>query len=50
MGADEVVEVGAADLFLPLDQELHVDRQAAVLLQVGLNGLEVHEHLALVVG
>ncbi|MEJ7666445.1 MAG: hypothetical protein WKG07_46485 [Hymenobacter sp.] len=50
MSLDEVVEVGAADLLFALDQELHVDRQVAVLLQMRLNRLEVHEDLALVVG
>ena len=47
---DEVVEVGAADFLFALDQELHVHRQVAVLLQVRFDRLEVHEHLALVVG
>ena len=50
MGLDEVVEVGGADLLFALEDDLHVHRQAAVLLQVRLDGLEVHEHLALVVG
>ena len=50
VGADEVVEVGAADFLLAFEDELHVHRQAAVLLQVRLDRLEVHEHLALVVG
>ncbi len=35
--ADEVVEVGAAHLLLALDEELHVHRQAAVLLHVRLD-------------
>ena len=48
--ADEVVEVRAADFLLALDDELHVHRQAAVLLHVRLDRLEVHEDLALVVG
>ena len=48
--ADEVVEVDAADLLLALDEELDVERQAAALLQVRLDRLDVHEHLALVVG
>ena len=48
--ADEVVEMLAADFLLALEHELHVHRQAAVLLQVRLDRLEVHEHLALVVG
>ena len=47
---DEVVEVGRADLFFPLEDDLHVDRQPAVLLQVRFNRLEVHEDLPLVVG
>ena len=50
VSADEVVEVDAADLLLALDEELDVERQAAVLLQMGLDRLDVHEHLALVVG
>ena len=48
--ADEVVEVHAADFFFALDEELDVERQAAGLLQVRLDRLDVHEHLALVVG
>ena len=48
--ADEVVEMLAADFLLALDDELHVHRQASVLLQVRFDRLEVHEHLALVVG
>ena len=36
---DEVVEVGGADLFLPFDDDLDVDRQPAVLLQVRFDGL-----------
>ena len=47
---DEVVEVRAADLFLALENDPDVHRQPAVLLQVRLDGLEVHEDLALVVG
>ncbi len=47
--ADVVVEVGAADLLLALEHDLDVDRQAARLLQVRFDGLEVHEDLALVV-
>ena len=50
VGADEVVEVDAADFLLAFEDELHVHRQPAVLLQVRLDRLEVHEHLALVVG
>ena len=50
MGLDEVVEVGGADLLFALEDDLHVDRELAGLLQVRLDGLEVHEHLSLVVG
>ena len=50
VGLDEVVEVRRADFFLAFEDDLHVDRQLAGLLQVRLDGLEVHEHLALVVG
>ena len=50
MRLDEVVEVGGADFLLALEDDLHVDRQLAGLLQVRLDGLEVHEDLALVVG
>ena len=50
MVADELVEMLAADFLLALDEELDVARQAAGLLQVRLDGLDVHEHLALVVG
>ena len=45
----EVVEVHAPDFFLAFEDDLHVHRQAAVLLQVRLDRLEVHEHLSLVV-
>ena len=48
--ADEVVEVDAADLLFAFEDDLHVHRQAAVLLEMRLDRLEVHEHLALVVG
>ncbi len=48
--ADEVVEVRGADFLLALEDDLHVHRQPAVLLQVRLDRLEVHEDLALVVG
>ena len=48
--ADEVVEVDAADFLLAFEDELHVHGQPAVLLQVRFDRLEVHEHLALVVG
>ena len=43
------VEVHRADFFLAFDDELDVHGQRARLLQVRLDGLEVHEHLALVV-
>ena len=49
VGADEVVEVGAADLLLALEQHLDVHRQASLLRQVRLDRLHVHEDLALVV-
>ena len=48
--ADEVVEVRAADFFFAFEDDLDVHRQPAVLLQVRLDRLEVHEDLALVVG
>ena len=48
--ADEVVEVRTADFLFALDHELHVHGQAAVLLHVRFDRLEVHEHLPLVVG
>ncbi len=50
VGVDEVVEVGAADFLFALEQDLHVDRQASLLLEMRLDRLEVHEDLALVVG
>ena len=50
VGANEVVEVDAADFLFALEDELHVHRQPAVLFQVRLDGLQVHEHLTLVVG
>ena len=40
----------AADLLLAFEDELHVHRQPAVLLQVRFDRLEVHEDLPLVVG
>ena len=43
-------QVRAADLFLAFDQELDVHRQAAAGLEPGFGGLEVGEHLPLVVG
>ena len=46
----EVVQVNAADFLFSLDEELDVERQAAVLLQMRLDRLDVHEHLTLVVG
>src|SRR5262245_17171544 len=39
----------AADFFLPFDEEPDVQRQAAALLHVRFNRLDVHEDLALVV-
>ena len=50
VGLDEVVEIGGPDFFLALEDDADVHRQAAVLLQMRLDGLEVHEDLALVVG
>ena len=50
VGGDEVVEVRAADFLLALEHHLDVDRQRARLRQRRLDGLEVHEDLALVVG
>ena len=50
MGLDEVVEVGGPDFLLAFEDDLHVDRELPGLLQVRLDGLEVHEDLALVVG
>ncbi len=47
---DEVVEVRGSDFLFALEDDLHVDRQLAGLLQVRLDGLEVHEDLALVIG
>jgi hypothetical protein len=47
---DEVIEVGGPDFFLAFENDLHVDGESAVLFQVCLDGLEVHEHLTLVVG
>ena len=47
---DEGVEVRRADLFLAFENDLDVHGKPAVLLQVRFDGLEVHEHLALVVG
>ena len=47
--ADEIVEVRAADFFFAFDEELDVAGKAARLFQVGLDRLDVHEHLALVV-
>ena len=49
VGADEVVEVGAPHFLLALEQHLDVHRQPAVLRQVRLDRLHVHEDLALVV-
>ena len=48
--ADELVEMHAADFLFAFDEEPDVQRQAAGLLQEGLDRLDVHEHLALVVG
>ena len=48
--ADEVVEMLAADFLFAFEDDLDVHRQAAVLLQVRLDRLEVHEDLSLVVG
>ena len=50
MAANEVVEVDAADLLFSLENELHVHRQPAVLLQVRFDCLQMHEDLAFVVG
>ncbi len=49
VGANEVVEVDAADFLFALDEEPDIDGQAARLLDVRLDRLDVHEHLALVV-
>ncbi len=49
VGLDEVVEVGAAHLFLAFEDDLDVHRQRAGLRQVRFDGLHVHEDLALVV-
>jgi hypothetical protein len=50
MRLDEVIEVGGPDFLLALEDDLHVDGQLPGLLQVRLDGFEVHEDLALVVG
>ncbi len=47
---DESAQVLAADLLLALDHHLDVDRQPPVRLHVRFDGLQMHEHLALVVG
>src|SRR5690349_24996643 len=47
---DELVEMQASDLFFPFEKDLDVQRQASGLLHVGLDRLEVHEDLPLVVG
>ena len=47
---DVGLEIDAADLFLTLDQELDVHRKRPGRLEPGLGGLQVGEHLALVVG
>ena len=47
---DELVEVQASDLFFSFEKHLDVQRKAAGLLHVGLDRLEVHEDLSLVVG
>src|SRR5579859_3356270 len=48
---DPGVEVFRGDLFLALDEELHIDRQfAAVGLHDGLYSLDLRKDLALVVG
>ena len=44
------IEVKAADLLFAFENTLDVHRQPAGLLHVGLDGLEVHEDLPLVVG
>jgi hypothetical protein len=40
----------AADFLFAFDEELDIERQLPLLFQVRLDGLDVHEHLALVVG
>ncbi len=49
MLGEKRLEVRRADLFLALDDDLHVERQCAAHAQVRLDRGEVHEHLALVV-
>ena len=43
-------EAGPPDFFLTLDQDLDIDRQRARCLEPRLDGLQMSEHLALVVG
>ncbi len=50
MAAHELIEVDAADFLFSLENDLDVHRQAPVLFQVRLDGLQVHEHLTFVVG
>ncbi len=44
------LEIDAANLFLPLDQELDIHRQRPGRLQPSLRGLQVGEHLTFIVG
>jgi hypothetical protein len=48
--AHEVVEMRRADFLFALDEHLDVHRKRSGLTQPGLDGLEVHEDLALVIG
>jgi hypothetical protein len=50
VGLDEGYEVGRPHLFLSLGQDHHVHRKGAAALELGLQGLQVEEELALVVG
>src|SRR5579883_3680461 len=50
MSCDEGRQLWAADLFLPLEEELDVDRQGSVCLQHRLNGKDRGQHIALIVG
>src|SRR5262249_44538953 len=49
VGSYDVVEMAAAHLFLAFDEDPYVQRQAAGLLHVRFDRLDVHEDLALVV-
>ena len=46
---NKAIEMLAPDLFLPFDQELHIQRERSAVRQIGLDALQMNEDLPFIV-